>query len=470
MDLLRLVLARQPMARLVSLPRLLWSPRFEAVWRSLRGIHTHRGKSLIQLATLAGDISPDSQIFAAAEDILNRTIFLRRPDMYGYFILIDQSKIDFWYALSSGIPEIQAHAILVAGQLGMDSRLRMMHTLGDSLSIPWTQSLRAEIGNLLPKSGNYPGIGKIYGAAQLPLPYDFSQKERQVVSYFNGFTRSILRGGDTTEYVPEISSILGALSDENAHLLDEDVIRFGYLYRQPNIHVFQIYVEAVVGIVYTKLKELATSGAITVAQIDLNHGPLQYLYDTQMILTEDVILRARRCLADKDIVGILLPEVVARYKVIAGYLVDDAVGADLRMATGNPGPGTQSMPVSIGETSIAGCKMFDPIWSIEIDQQYKVYSGLGRLARRVAFARGQSWMVKLIWGPTNVKVTVTSLKPEYRDRVLTETSTFSIYPTREDVRAYREAGYAEVDWSYATPLLEERTQEWQTIVQRLLQG
>lgn len=166
MDLFRLVLCHQPLDRLLDFPVLLRCERFLRVRRST--VNT-RGMvpDYIQQCTMEGELCRFSFAHAKCIDLRNRAVFLREVKWYYLFCNKSEEDHDVWYALESGIPEIQARAL---AYLGTEHADYFLSKFNDLSSVEWTPQLKKEIESILLESGKK---GK----------YDYPER----ISYLSGY-------------------------------------------------------------------------------------------------------------------------------------------------------------------------------------------------------------------------------------------------------------------------------------------
>ena len=109
MDLLRLVLVEQPAEKLFTMPRL----ERRAFLRTRAQKFGGTAENLARDATCRGDLTSISHNFVESRFLMERAIFLRKPGIYVMLAGGLDYLPDFWTAMASGIPEIQAAAIAV---------------------------------------------------------------------------------------------------------------------------------------------------------------------------------------------------------------------------------------------------------------------------------------------------------------------------------------------------------------------
>lgn len=138
MDLLRLVLARQPVDSLFKMPQLLLSRRFLDIRGQVLGFPVPPRLRDCEIAywISRGELSfvSDNEK-ESSYNLAMRAIFLYHT---GYFLhfFSQHKEIDFWMAMASGIPEIQAAALV-----SVEGNERQLHQYNDLTAIPWTPAL-----------------------------------------------------------------------------------------------------------------------------------------------------------------------------------------------------------------------------------------------------------------------------------------------------------------------------------------
>lgn len=215
MDLLRLVLARQSVDSLSRLPKLLKSRRFSLA-RSLALGYTN-SQELVSVTTRFGEISRDSTKYLNLKYVAARAIFLRDWQHY-VKLTLTASRLDFWLAMESGVPEIQAKALAVVlgEKKGHESKLTR-YQYNDLTSIPWTKQLKAIIENEVvhPRSGDEITTSKLGGMLGLTV-----EPRHTSFDYYVGYCQKVLDGGETLEEIRELNSLYVTVSDPLSRAMD----------------------------------------------------------------------------------------------------------------------------------------------------------------------------------------------------------------------------------------------------------
>lgn len=166
MDLLRLVMARQPIGRLRDLPWLIQDREFINVRRRIHG-QTRECDDYIRCCIRDGEIFPGAELIYSCNDRFRaRAAFLRDEMLFRHFWEVSAEVEDgFWYTISSDHPGIQDAAIKLV-KISYDTGIysekdvaEVIIAFEDLLEIQWSEQLREEILPLV----------KIAVSRQLPL-------------------------------------------------------------------------------------------------------------------------------------------------------------------------------------------------------------------------------------------------------------------------------------------------------------
>lgn len=110
MDLLSLVLAKQPLQKLLLLPRLLRQKKFLFIRSSSVNREPFLSTDVnlyIKICTMEGELSTESIKLASAEQVCYRAVFLHNAAVYRLYYGSANIQ-DVWTGLATGVPEIQA--------------------------------------------------------------------------------------------------------------------------------------------------------------------------------------------------------------------------------------------------------------------------------------------------------------------------------------------------------------------------
>lgn len=173
MDLLRLVMARQPLNLFVRvLPNLLQSESFRRQRAQILELPIGASVSrleFVRICTQKGELSEEAPRFQRLRYLIARALFLASVESYTYFSSFDPTKLDLWTALESGIPAIQAVALASVVTHHFTSGILTQYN--DLKSIPWTNRLYTVMQIIVQK--------RILNLA----PTELSQKEGILVGF-----------------------------------------------------------------------------------------------------------------------------------------------------------------------------------------------------------------------------------------------------------------------------------------------
>lgn len=385
MDLLRLVLAKQPVVKLISLPALARNSQFLRVRNNLHGIQKSSTGNLLQDSILAGDLAPEAFQLLQNSHNMNRAIFLGNPGLFLHFARKSSHDLDFWYALGSGVPEIQAHALAwmqlrleneaVRGQRrGEDFEELLAELVGvvDEGSIPWTPKLKAQLKRIVEsfleeKEVSPFEIPVISGICNIPTA-GIQYSQTQLTTYIIARVRSILNYRSSLEFNTEINRLLTSL---NVIQLVEMAHPYGEA----------LYVVARTGYYYPLRARLTGSGGLFImiaaaGLLAMEFDLLFYMAEAgflrgvtvpagtpftvpNMNLPVRLVINIRKCLDDSRIREIMSPEILLAYRAISGEIFDDVVPSPIRMLVANPGQQTGPYPV---RGSIQSIVLYDARW------------------------------------------------------------------------------------------------------------
>lgn len=395
MDLLRLVLARQPVSKLIALGRLIQSPRFQASWInahdfSLREVA--KGSGIPQSSTTFGELSPQSTLYIPVKYLIYRSIFLRQWRAFHHLSNVESGGDSFWYAIESGVPEIQAFALANAhvsldrdiqkfmhvtrGMIGAESefgpqedypnasprdfqRNEFLQGLGDASRIPWTPRIREVltgfIGQLTQLSQRLLGesLPRIEGTLRIPRTFG-DYEGPATIDYKIEFIKSILKE-PTFEKNEEADRVYNTTPMYGPRTV---LIASGYYF-----HIVE----------WLRAGRYEAAAILEVAFNLFAYDLIRYIiYGLKFegVVTDkrsyappvglDAVLCARRCLADLAILSHMDELLVTRYRVIAGDVLEDAEAslAD-RVSVYNPGP-INSARDSVKIYGVQGLIAYDP--------------------------------------------------------------------------------------------------------------
>lgn len=223
MDLLRLVLSKQSAEKLRTLPHLLRSKYFIETRLSTVN-HLEMAdldlNNYIILCTLQGDISALSVEHSNFDHLLDRALFLCDASLYCYLIDMNPMKCNFWMAMETNVPAIQAKALSLLSIAGPGEQIYgipfvdmiKIRNLG---SINWTTPLMNILRNFcLQVCGRFtdPTMddNSLFGFLRIPVKSPvgrFRLLGFSTFSYFHGYAYSFLRGGceaETNDHLEEV--------------------------------------------------------------------------------------------------------------------------------------------------------------------------------------------------------------------------------------------------------------------------
>lgn len=189
MDLLRLVLARQPLQKLLTLPKLMGSRRFLLLRSSLLNRKLFLQGSVddyIKACTHDGELTEFSIHYCSAEQHTYRAAFLLNAALHNRYYSFC-TNVDFWAALATGVPEIQAAVIADA-----------MVTIEKSHYIQRDQITLYAGERRLRKVNWTPGLRKAFSHHVAPLLITLEMHDLAVLGYLGLDVGTIKIGTDDT--------------------------------------------------------------------------------------------------------------------------------------------------------------------------------------------------------------------------------------------------------------------------------
>ena len=393
MDLLRLVLARQSMAKLISMEKLLRDKRFVYLRETLYNIPPKSDK-VVRNSVLSGDLEPNSATYEKNGMLLIRACFLRDVQAFLYFSPYNRGDLDFWYALGTGIPEIQDEALRI--MKNVSESLYQFDSIEDEASVPWTADLKKKFKDLLLTLDKVWGL-KIpmiaFGIAGISLPRDrvISLDEDNYHYYMIARVRSELNYDQVYHQVKEVESLLRDYDWEYLSPSKElAYARMGYFYplfqEEDSQKLRKILKIGLLLVNYDLLLFTLSRSKKSYESLvtETKYGRYRYAVTTKMMIN------ARKCLDDPRILAIMSDNVIAQYRIMAGERSRFGPEClDLYLTTGNIkifGP-PRSIEISaqtqLDVGSIQGISIYDIEWLLDITQLN------GNRVRRYAFARGQ---------------------------------------------------------------------------------
>lgn len=418
-------------------------------------------RDLTREAALAGELSPESQLHVPSHFLALRAIFLRNWQIYHLFADIDTMNLDFWRAIESDIPEIQARVLTLFSYASGKEALPKIGSLNDASTIRWTPNLKQNIRKLIDFYIRFDHwipteVYKVLGAVDMDYPDGFPGRPRQSLrEYLVERIRSKLQYKTEFEKREDLEKEV-----DGARIFPDFttiLVEAGYLY-YPALEVDSGILEPLI------------KGSIMVASFDM----LKYiveLFDTSRIppvrvvlryskpVTFPVVKRMRAILENPEMVRLMADSVVEKYKILAGYEEPEDAPVRLEsfeMLVGNPGNVTVGQSSLIENVSIQSCVMYDPVWTTDFSPQ--ISNWIGTLAYAMVFSRGQGHLLDRPPEPSNLRATVVALNS---GRSLNRVPDFTSY---EDLRDLESRG---IDVSVRTERRDEMEKKYQRILQEL---
>lgn len=149
MDLVHLVLARQELDWLHKFPKLVTKKRFTSIRRTVFDTPASRSGSYERDCADKGELFRTAFRNQSLRNLRNRAVFLRDSGRYCLFTDLSEWDRDFWYALESGMPLIQARALAGLRVTNSTRKISILENYNDLSSIPWTAQLTKELAAIL---------------------------------------------------------------------------------------------------------------------------------------------------------------------------------------------------------------------------------------------------------------------------------------------------------------------------------
>lgn len=385
MDLLRLVLCRQPLMSLFRFKKLLGSPAFirtriERV--NPRGYGKQSDENYIRLCSAQGEITSVSYLYISMEDIRARSVFLRDAKSYRYYYDSGaESDIGFWSAMASGILDIQVTALTMITL--NPNATRILYGCYDPWTIPWTDQLAAEVVRLISTHAGKDDLSFLKGF----LGVQSSPTSGSWNEYIRGRIMFKFKGRETWIEDAEIEALLTVWPNEDKlRMWNTDInnysdlavaflkIETGYLANlnkyltsdDPNDSALPELRGTAVGHCCIGAMKLLLQGI----NVDVSFQG----YD----IDEKMESRVRVVLEDQNLVYLISQtsngeETLADYRVIAGEVTSDIISPLLRRGVGNPGPETtyRVIPSDVETPDIILRNfIYNPVYSASVNFSY----------------------------------------------------------------------------------------------------
>lgn len=426
---------------------------------------------------MSGDLCPESQIYFPVDHLINRSAFLGSPQMYGYFSAIHSKNADFWYAISTGIPEIQAHAFVNLLDLPHGNVAETLSSLNDASAIPWTPQLDAEIRrilNMLRKSSIHSSyieyLLPIYGAI-----LDEIQDPVKPSIYANYLRHLILRSLGGREVVGHVEIIDQAIKRRPPNMnpvdLQRTLIENGYL-TYVIISTDQAQIQAMAN---TGLESISYNVLLWVSQtpeaesiVFSSEADIRYRYgQASSVLKMRTILHARAILDNANIRSMMREEVLSFYKMLAAESGVTRETEALIQETGVPitwVPDGSDAGSHAPALSVQGSKMIDAPYAANVQNA----SQQGKLALRMVFLRGQASQLTNVGLLREAPEVVNAITRPFIGKKAAATYPIPDYPLPEDLPIIQEAKSRDpIAVKEATKLVGTREQKYQQMLTTL---
>lgn len=401
MDLLRLVLAKQPLAKLVMMRKLIGNDTFlqvrmDSINRRRVPVPENGKEWYLRYCTLEGELWQKSFFHVDLQLLRLRAIFLRYQGGFKQFR--DYRIRDFlmWKYLESDIPEIQARALVqvfLDAESGNHDEVKHFMSLHKDLTIiHWTPQLKQVISNVLRSSLEDIDHRVMFLAGFLHLRRRHSTWDE---FYLSGYLTSFTNGDTTETKIPECEDAIkrsfpGMNAQDQVNVIAlSGYINFSYSeswagryaldrgYQYARLPLLRRYI--------SNFKRSAGSGEYDRMRMLLGIGQIEFNAPDDYI-SKKLVLRVRKILDNETIVSQFPAKAREDYEIIAGNIslpTDNEDGTNLRVLIGNKPEGYQfNIPIKsyIGSTTFQASVVYDPLYSF-----YESTEGIGR---HVGYQRG----------------------------------------------------------------------------------
>lgn len=363
MDLLRLVIAHQRIAKLETLPRLLNSPIFAKVWREKWNVPPmFQYSSIMRDATMCCDIPMENCLYMGTEHLIFRAIFLRDSSLYQRLARPWTQGIEFWYALESGIPEIQAWAIVLMSESCTNS----FYDFGDVGSVPWTLELREQMSRLLvhrvPSEDHKRSHQMILGAIGKPAAQITEEYVVETIRRLLDYKPSLKMNNSVEKFL--------AMVRKKSPDLDIDVLiilgdyYFPLLARlrcvDTRIDIFKLAFSA---FAYPLLHHIVHTLKFRV-KVDCDNV-------RSLIIRRDVVW-IRACLDDPEIRGCMKGFILDSYRILSGEIMPG--NETIRRGVANPGLEASNLATIPSSHATQGRVIFTTHWNQDYTDSLILYA------------------------------------------------------------------------------------------------
>lgn len=324
MDLLRLVLSRQPLDGLERFPKLLTDKRFTLCRAQVLGYSA--SKSIWKATARSGEVSKAAIRYVQPHYILARSLFLRDTEL-ALRLYEKVGFIDFWSAIATGIPEIQATALSIAihsqREEGSPKRVnpdKVLENCNDLSTIPWTPRLETILRSLASEKYQTYDV-EIFGFLELPL----DDPKTILWSYYTGLCMKVLNFEETMERNErlDLAYLLVVMNLEASSrrqgdkkmIIAKEVIISGYLV--PLLHTLRGPDLGLYVIQYA----LKQASPICLREISRHHPEKlrsfsKVVFRKRLATTEWYRRRVRQVLADEEITMNLHVDILKWYRTV----------------------------------------------------------------------------------------------------------------------------------------------------------
>lgn len=248
MDLLRLVMARQPLESLKRFPNLLRSLEFLKTRHAVLGIPvkvseiTYPQEHVMAVAAsfiLNGELLSDAAGYLKSDAMMYRSLFLRQPDYYRHFSGGAGMSVDFWAPLLSGMPGVQARALALLSYFiseGITFDVNISYARGAKIGIPILddQKLCGVIRHCLETSVRNPDDLNTFLSGMVRAKVPRTLHGHNQILYFCGYVVSKYRGADSLVQDPELDAkfleLYGTSIEDENDINIRFLIDCGYCY------------------------------------------------------------------------------------------------------------------------------------------------------------------------------------------------------------------------------------------------
>ena len=324
------------------------------------------GVALELVATYQGDISSESHGHMGLEHLIQRSIFIRDGNTYRRLADSGSRRKEFWYAMESGIPEIQAWALVCMSETMDDS----LYDISDTSSIPWTLNLDKQINLLLnnrvPKSHQKDAFSMIAGAVGRKVQVlDFHYVVERV--------KRLLDHQPCMKMNNSAEKFLASVMKQSPGLVESRTfIRSGYYFPLRKVLEGYWMRDDIIGIAF---EEFAYPLLHYIAHEVHFDKKVQYESIKPTVSRRNVIW-IRKCLDDPEIRKLMGENVLRDYRVLSGECMNsEAADRVIRRVVANPGAAQKISHFEpyLSHTPTQGRVLFTGTWEHEWSDGIVIY-------------------------------------------------------------------------------------------------